>query len=182
MAETILAAADVIALAPCDCRANEQACDAPFDACLTLNEAARRTAETSPGARYVTFAGACETLRMSHEAGLVHLAYRQDSGPVTEFCSCCSCCCWVLRRVRKLGAFDAITPSAYITVRDDGACISCGRRIERCPFGAWTASNAGKPAFVEANCYECGVCVTTCLSDALALVERMRMDSDEPGG
>jgi Pyruvate/2-oxoacid:ferredoxin oxidoreductase delta subunit len=173
-AEAILRAATAISLGPCTCRREHRLCDGPIDSCLAVDETARRNAESVEGFRLIGADEALEVLRVSHKAGLVHLAYRQRDGEIGEFCSCCSCCCWFLTKVKALGAFEALSASPYIASRDEARCIACDLCAERCPFGAWRNPDPGEaPRFESSRCYGCGVCVSGCPTGALRLEERV---------
>ena len=169
-AERILRHADSVALGPCTCRQTEKRCDAPVDACLSLNT---DIAELMEGFRPVSVEEALDSLRRSHEAGLVHLAYRKDGGEIQEFCSCCSCCCWFLTRMKASGNTRELHSSAFIAQMDASRCVSCGTCVQRCPFDAWSQPEAGgTPVFDPDACYGCGVCVSACPAGALSLEGR----------
>lgn len=170
--EEILRAATAIALGPCGCRQSNKRCDAPIDTCLSLNTASE-TAVASSGFRFVSVDEALTTLAASHDAGLVHLAYRQNGGVITEFCSCCSCCCLFLTRLKASDDSDALTASPVIATMDTAACIGCGACVDHCQFDAWAqARPLEAPAFTPERCYGCGVCVSSCQSGALSLIPR----------
>ncbi|MFC2100024.1 ATP-binding protein [Candidatus Bipolaricaulota bacterium] len=171
-AEEILRSARSIALGPCTCRKTEQNCDAPVDVCLSLNHSADGDSEWE-GFETVTVARALETLRTSHEAGLVHLAYRKPGKEITEFCSCCSCCCWFLNRLKATDYHESIVEAKVIAEQDEEKCLGCGTCVQRCPFDAWQPSEDGeKPSLKTTGCFGCGVCVTACPADAISLVPR----------
>ena len=170
-AQRILHVADSVALGPCTCRQTEKRCDAPVDACLSLNT---DPSELMEGFRPVTVDEALDALRRSHEAGLVHLAYHKDNGGIKEFCSCCACCCWFLTRMKASGNTRELHASGFVARREDARCVGCGRCVQRCPFDAWTAvENGGAPAFDPSACYGCGVCVSACPTGALSLEDRL---------
>jgi ferredoxin len=169
-AEEILRSATTLAIGPCGCRKEEQNCDAPIDVCLALDYEERDLYE---GFEPVSVERALEALRTSHEAGLVHLAYRKPGKPITEFCSCCSCCCWMFKRLKATDYHEAIVESRFIAKQDPETCVGCGTCVERCPFDAWLPSeNGGAPSLAEGRCFGCGVCVTACPADAISLRPR----------
>jgi len=75
----ILLGAETIALSECQCRARVKACDAPTDVCLYLNAEAVKLVEKGE-ARIISLDEALGILRMTCEAGLVHLAYTDRGG------------------------------------------------------------------------------------------------------
>jgi len=171
-AEEILRQATAIALGPCDCRKSNRKCDAPVNTCLSLNTASE-AAVTSSEFHFISVDEALATLAASHEAGLVHLAFRQNGSAITEFCSCCSCCCWFLTRLKVSDDPEALTASPVIATMDAAACIGCGTCVDRCQFYAWTQDRLFEtPTFTSERCYGCGVCVSGCQAGALSLVPR----------
>ena len=45
---------------------------------------------------------------------------------------------------------------------DEDKCISCGKCVEVCPFGAMVAPDGGRPTVVELMCEGCGACTVVC--------------------
>lgn len=173
-AEALLRGAKTIALGDCVCRSQENSCGRPVNVCLVLNRSEEELARESPSFQYVTVERALEALRTSHEAGLVHLAFRKGDGDITEFCSCCECCCWFLGKLKQFDYHDGVVESSRIARHLPEVCVACGVCIETCPFDAWTAGQDGdKPQLNENKCFGCGVCVTACPANAIAFDERM---------
>jgi ferredoxin len=169
-AERLLRAAESIALGPCGCRTEKGNCDGPVDVCLTLDEESDRVWE---GFRHVSAEEALDALRTSHEAGLVHLAYRKPGQESTILCSCCSCCCWFLNALKHFDYHDAVVESSHVAEQDDRLCVGCGACVERCPFGAWTpARNGDRPSLNREKCFGCGLCVSGCTPGAISFVPR----------
>jgi Pyruvate/2-oxoacid:ferredoxin oxidoreductase delta subunit len=168
--EELLAGARRIAVTSCACRGERKACDRPLDVCLLLDDAADEDVEKGK-ARPIELPEALEILRRTHDAGLVHLAYRFREDPVRIVCSCCSCCCWFLIRLRERGYHAGVVESALVARFDPSRCSGCGRCAERCPFKAWS-SEAGGTAFDATRCFGCGLCVSTCPSGAIRLETR----------
>ena len=169
--EALLRGARVVALGPCECREKHGNCNAPLEVCISLNEWAEETIARGR-ARAVTLEEALEALRLSHEAGLVHLAYRQRDKDVSLVCSCCSCCCFFLTALKRFDYHDALIESAYVASYDPTYCSSCGTCIERCPFDAWTETSEKQICFDPSRCFGCGLCVSTCPTGAISFVER----------
>ncbi len=172
-AEEVLRGASAVALGPCRCRQKSGGCDAPVDVCLTLNETSVEAVAKREGFRYVSVGEALTTLRASHEAGLVHLAYRKQGGELVAFCSCCTCCCFFLSALRQFDYHDAIAEASHAAAHDPARCIGCETCLGRCPFGAWSAGpSGGKPSLSTERCFGCGLCVSTCPAGAIAFVPR----------
>ena len=172
-AETILRNASSIALGPCGCRKEAQKCGAPVETCLALNQSEEGLAKEFAEFKPVTVEQALEALRASHEAGLVHLAYRRPGKEITEFCSCCSCCCWLFDKVRQSDYRSQVVESAYIAKHDEASCISCGTCAGRCQFDAWSSVRDGEvPSLNLEKCFGCGVCVSGCPAGAISFVPR----------
>lgn len=172
-AEEILRGAETIALGLCACRKGAGNCAAPLDTCLVIDEDVEEMKSAGyEGFRVVSLDDAIAALRASHEGGLVHMAYRKGDGRVTQFCSCCSCCCWFLNELKDYDYHEAIIESNYVAQHDTERCVGCGLCIDRCHFDAWKSNGAGKPHLAVEKCFGCGVCVTTCPSNAISLVER----------
>jgi len=172
-AEALLRRADLVALGPCECRAKHHRCDAPINVCLTLNEASTHAAETLEAFRRVSVDEALGALRASHEAGLVHLAYRKPGVETTIFCSCCSCCCWFLNNLKRFDYHDAIVESSHVAEQDVERCVGCGQCVERCHFQAWRQEqDTHPPSLNRERCFGCGVCVSSCPAGAISFVPR----------
>jgi len=172
-AEDILRDASSIALGPCICRKEAKNCDAPVETCLALNHTEEELAREFAGFEQVGVERALEALRMSHEAGLVHLAFRKPGRPITEFCSCCSCCCWLFQKLKHSDPRSQVVESRYTASHDARSCIGCGICIDRCPFGAWEiVENNEKPTLDPTHCFGCGLCVDSCPTGAISFVPR----------
>jgi len=171
-AEEILKGAEAIALGPCYCRKEAKNCDAPLDVCIAVGGDVAEVIADYEGFRVVSQEEAEEALRISHEAGLVHLAYRKGGTQITQFCSCCSCCCWFLNTLKDYDYHEAIIASNYVVAHDREACVGCGACVDRCHFSAWSTNGDGKPNLVAEKCFGCGVCVMSCPSGAISLIPR----------
>jgi predicted GIY-YIG superfamily endonuclease/Pyruvate/2-oxoacid:ferredoxin oxidoreductase delta subunit len=169
--EKIIKEAKLIALGECYCRKKYKKCDGPIDVCLSLDKDAKT--EIDKGlAKKASLNEAFEALRLSHEAGLVHIAYTFERNEKPELiCSCCSCCCHSMSALVRFGMLDAVVASKYVSVDTPEACINCGKCIDRCQFKA-RQFESGKMSFDKTKCFGCGVCVSTCPTRAISLVER----------
>jgi len=168
--ENILGSAEIITLEDCGCRARWHKCDAPLDVCLSLDDEAKDSMKR--GAKRISLAHALVTLKRSHEAGLVHLAFTFKGKEKPEvICSCCSCCCHSLSALVRFGIPDHVVASEYIASNNDETCDNCGTCVQRCQFHARQLVN-DKLAFNPNKCFGCGLCISTCPTKSITLVKR----------
>jgi len=172
-AEKILRKATVISLGDCYCRKTKGNCDKPVNTCLVLNQKVEGMKEWDSSFHEVSVDKALSVLKESHEAGLVHLAFRNKDGEINMFCSCCDCCCWFLDKLKQFDYHDGVVESSHIAKHLPDQCVACGLCVQKCPFDAWKAGkDGGKPTLAAEKCFGCGVCVTACPSQAIAFVPR----------
>jgi ferredoxin len=168
--ENILRNAEIISLEDCTCRAKWHKCDGPVNVCLSLDNKARESMKR--GAKRISLAHALVVLKDTHEAGLVHMAFTFKGKEKPEvICSCCSCCCHSLAALVRFGIPDHVVASQYIASNRPETCNNCGTCAQRCQFHARQLIN-GKLVFDPANCFGCGLCVTTCPTKSITLTKR----------
>ena len=169
----ILEKSERYAVQDCGCKTKYGNCDSPREVCLSINYYADEVLETGEsGSKEVSMEEALEVLRISHEAGLVHMAYTMK-GDDTPFliCSCCPCCCHTLGSLVRNGIHTEILTSKYIAQDDTGLCNDCGDCVERCAFQARNMVD-GSLAYDKSKCFGCGLCVSKCPTAAITLTPR----------
>jgi len=167
----ILTDAKLISLGECGCRKELKKCDSPLDVCICLNEDAEEYISKGLGSK-VSLEEALRTLRRSHEAGLVHIAYTfEESDKPNIVCSCCSCCCHSMSALVRFGIPEAVVASRYVAKNNLETCINCGTCVERCQFKTRHIEE-GKLVYDETRCFGCGLCVTTCPTKSISLEKR----------
>ncbi|MBI5000596.1 MAG: hypothetical protein HZB92_03585 [Euryarchaeota archaeon] len=166
----ILSNTKLIALQPCECRTNLNKCDASKDTCIILDSTAESQIKDG-GARQISIDEAKRILKVTEDAGLVHMIINVKGWVPEAICSCCPCCCQELNALLKFGRLDAVLQSDYIVEKDECKCINCGKCIEKCHFKAHEKYD-GKVIFAPQKCYGCGLCVTCCPKTALKLIKR----------
>ena len=167
----------------CVCRKEktllDDACDKPLESC-TAYAPIPGVFDNSEHHRAISNADAHGGLNKAEAAGLVHLTWNVEHGHFF-ICNCCGCCCGVLRAINDIGlkATDVINSYYYAEI-DHDACSSCGIcRDERCQVGA---IEAGEDYYeiVRAKCIGCGLCVSACPEEVIALVRKPGDAIDPP--
>ena len=137
----------------------------PIHNCLQIGPAAANIG-IDPGATKISKEEAKELMRESAEVGLV-LATDNTAKFTSVICSCCECCCGMLRGLTEFDNPRAIAKANFISTIDDNACTACETCIDRCKFNAITVND-----FASVNtdkCIGCGLCAVTCPSDAITM-------------
>jgi NAD-dependent dihydropyrimidine dehydrogenase PreA subunit len=168
---------------PCSCRAALRNCDDPIRVCLPLSEANPSPREDGTPVidphhfvgdlgriRRVSVDEAVESLKLSSDAGLVHMTLNVQDDP-WFICNCCPHACPLLRGVTTWKGAGAVAPSSFWSVLDEDLCNGCGNCEPRCPVDAITM-NDGLPEIKHELCLGCGQCTFVCAPDALRLQKR----------
>ena len=170
-ARQIIQEAQLVAIAPCPCRRRARLCDGPIDVCLQLNKAAEYTIRRGTG-REVSHEEAIRILGNAEEQGLIHTA-----PPMSVICSCCTCCCNMLRPLVKHDKLSqGVTKSSYRSVVNLELCNSCELCVDQCSFDAiemknHPPSNEDKAFVNSEKCFGCGSCVVMCPVDGALRLE-----------
>lgn len=168
----ILTGREPIAVAPCICRQKTtlagKGCDKPRETCLVFGAQARFYVENEM-ARKIDVAEAEKIVAGSEEAGLVLQPFNAQTTGV--LCSCCPCCCEMLRSLKMQPSPARSVKSNYFARSDPAICSGCGECVERCPMAAVTQSEEGATVDCD-RCIGCGLCVTTCSTEAMSLIRK----------
>jgi len=162
--------AKVVGISHCACRELEQKCDAPREACMIFDGTCNFLVERG-FARYLTKGEMKHKVNEFAKSGLV-LQVNNTQDRLDIICSCCPCCCNVLRAVKDFDSPRSLTRSAFTPVWQLEYCVGCGKCAEkRCPMKAIEMVNE-KPFMKIEKCIGCGLCVIGCANDAIHLERR----------
>ncbi len=167
--EQIIRDAGRLAVAKCTCRLVDGKCGKPVDVCLQLGKAADYAIDRGSG-REIDVDEAMEIIRISEEAGLVHVAMNKAYGSHI-ICNCCDDCCVAFGL--PIDPTKIVDPSRFQAVVDEEACSGCGECVDRCFFDAITLleRDGEEVSNISADkCMGCGLCQVTCPEDAISLV------------
>lgn len=190
-ASHILREAKHIGLGLCYCRHKAshvgQACDAPWDVCLTLDNVADSLARHGH-ARLISLEEGLDALERSYTSNLVQIGENVKEHP-SFICNCCGCCCEALQAARRFGPLQPVSTTGFIPKLREDACVGCGLCAKACPIQAIEiksvpappetpeTAEAPKPlrskaVINEEICLGCGVCLRNCPAHAIKLEKR----------
>jgi ferredoxin len=116
---------------------------------------------------------------ISREAALLILEANQREGLVLQptnaqaidfICSCCGCCCGMLRTLKVLPKPLDYWAANYFAVVETAACEGCGICETKCQVKAVQVLPKHNAAVIDLDrCIGCGVCVANCPAGALSL-------------
>lgn len=175
--EHILRSKHSIAVRNCVCRQErelvDEGCGKPMETCLSFDGAALNTARSGVG-RLISVEEALDIVEQAKRAGLV-LQPANSQNPIFV-CMCCSCCCGVLRHLKREPDPGSLVANAYIAWHDEELCVNCGDCAEICPMEALTFGDDGYIQFNEQRCIGCGLCVSVCPNHAVKIQHRPAED------
>ena len=168
---------------PCSCRTAFRNCDDPIRVCIPLSVGTPTPREDgTPVIDPHHFVGdvsrirpapvdeVVESLKMSADAGLVHLTMNFQDEP-WFICNCCPHACALMRGLTTWKGVGAVAPSSFWSVLDEDLCNGCGNCEPRCPVDAIKMVD-DLPEISHEMCLGCGQCTFVCAPDALSLQKR----------
>ncbi|MCP4535742.1 MAG: 4Fe-4S dicluster domain-containing protein [Chloroflexi bacterium] len=161
-----------ILVAPCICRRERrlvgEGCDKLEESCLVFGNA-RGLYERNGLGRVIDQQEALDILKRADEAGQV-LQPANSKNP-SIMCTCCGCCCGVLRNLKLHPKPASLISSPFVAAVDADTCIDCGICEDRCQMDALSLVD-GTISLDMDRCIGCGLCVSTCPTGALTLVRK----------
>lgn len=161
-----------IAVAPCICRKEHlmtgDGCDKPMESCLIFGTGAQYYVENRIG-RFISREEALSILADAEKSGLV--LQPSNSQQSVNICTCCGCCCQILKNLKRLPNPAQYVASNYRASVDRDLCSGCGTCVERCPMNAMELTEDHAGVLVH-RCIGCGVCVQSCPEEAIGLIQK----------
>jgi Pyruvate/2-oxoacid:ferredoxin oxidoreductase delta subunit len=157
---------DTFAVALCQCRMAEEiagrGCGRPKENCSSLGKSAIAMAKTGRG-RLVEKKELLEIKAEAEANGLVTWAMLLESEGSSTSCSCCGCCCGMMRSITEFNMPGRIAPPHFMPECDLDKCSYCGKCALGCPMGAITIDTRSKTrSFAAERCIGCGLCLVKC--------------------
>jgi ferredoxin len=171
LAEELVHKHTQMAVAPCICRREHsmvgEGCGKPEEGCLVFGSGAEFYIENGLG-RAIDADEALAVLRQAEESGLV--LQPSNSQRIVNICTCCGCCCQVLKTFKRHPQPASLVSSAYYVEVDEDECLACGDCLERCQMDAITLDAV---AVIDLErCIGCGLCVTRCPNESMVLIRK----------
>ena len=144
-------------------------CDRPLEVCMAIAPIEGVFDKYDHG-RKLSRDEAYDLLQKCEENALVHLTWNMQNDHFF-ICNCCGCCCGVLRSINAWGISNAVNSYYYAEI-DPAACAACGTCAdERCQVYA-IEEGADAYRVIKEKCIGCGLCVSTCPSEAIQLIRK----------
>lgn len=140
------------------------------ETCLAIGGMARMVLRSGSG-KEITRDEAIAIIEQNQKQGLV---LQPSNTQKAEFiCSCCGCCCGMLRIQKDLPKPLDFWASNFYAAVDSITCEGCGACVKRCQVGAVSVSKKKQPAVVDRDrCIGCGVCTVGCPTQSITLVKK----------
>ena len=165
----------------CICKKKEgllgQPCEKPTEVCMGMNSEHGYFEKSNSGGRVIAKEEAYEVLAMAEKAGLVHMTSNVEVGH-GYICNCCGCCCGLLKAAGM--GLPNVVNSYYYALIDPELCEACGICLEeRCQVNAIEQVDDSYRVIQE-KCIGCGLCATTCPTDAIQLFRKQQEEIAPP--
>lgn len=157
---------DSFAVGQCQCRlamrATGRGCDGPIDNCTALGDWADGAIRLGVMKR-ISRHDFLELKAEAQAAGQVSFLVNMEHAAGQASCSCCGCCCHLMRLVNEFNAPAGIAPPHFRPQIDRTACDHCGKCARACPMGALVVDAGNKTGWeLPHRCIGCGLCATAC--------------------
>lgn len=166
-AEEPLAIANCVCRQKQDVRREKDPCKLTdrYETCLGFGHSAQMYIDQG-WARQITKEEALDILDKNEETGLI---LQPGNAIQPDFiCSCCGCCCGLLRDLKKMNNPAKLLKTNYVAEVDSELCIGCGVCVNRCQMEALSLVD-DISTVNRKKCLGCGLCVVTCSAEAIKL-------------
>jgi Na+-translocating ferredoxin:NAD+ oxidoreductase subunit B len=120
-----------------------------------------------------------EALRILDEAEKTGLVLQpSNSQKAVNICTCCGCCCQILKNLKRLPNSAQHAASNYFASVDQDLCSGCGVCLERCQMDAIELEETAK--VLRDRCIGCGLCVPACPEEAVNLEAKPEAERSTP--
>jgi NAD-dependent dihydropyrimidine dehydrogenase PreA subunit len=165
----------------CICKKKEgllgKPCDKPTEVCMGMNSEPGYFEKYDGEVRAITREEAYEVLEKAEKAGLVHMTSNFETGH-GYICNCCGCCCGLLKAAGM--GIPNVVNSYYYALIDPELCEACGICLEeRCQVKAIEEVD-DTYRVIQQKCIGCGLCATTCPTEAIQLIRKQPEDIVPP--
>ena len=175
--EVVLDHFDQFAIGVCQCRLAknliDESCGRMLETCTIMGPTAskliREDRMTQASKKDVL-----EVKRAAEKEGLINymIAPAGNSRLGNTSCSCCGCCCDMLRIVSEFNAPGIIAPPHFMPEINSANCNNCGKCVKACQMKAlvMVGENDAKEIIHQSErCIGCGLCAVACANNSLAL-------------
>jgi len=173
-AEELVRTHETFAVSNCICRQEQRilgkGCDKPEESCMQFGVAAETVVRMGRG-RAISQEEALAILHRAEETGLV-LQPANSKNPLF-ICTCCGCCCDVLRSLKRYPVPASMVASPFLASINTDTCKGCGLCTKRCQMEALRLENK-KTILNLDRCIGCGLCVSTCPTKSLSLARKTK--------
>lgn len=157
----------------CQCRLTMdlkgEACGKPLETCVMMGALAEQMI-SKDRMRRIDRHEALDIKSNAEAHGLVTWVGNVDAIAGSNIsCSCCGCCCYMLRLTTQFNVPAMIAPPHFRPHHHAARCQACGACAHICQTGAITMDPIR--TFHPARCLGCGLCVGACAQAALELQE-----------
>jgi electron transport complex protein RnfB len=150
----------------CQCRITEEvigrSCGRPKEVCMAMGPVAEKSIRAGR-LRRIDLKEALAIKAEAEASGLVTWMDCQDPKNGGSSCSCCGCCCNVMRRVTEFNMPARLAPPHFVPKLDTSNCNYCGKCALACPMGAITVDIINNTYVRNENrCIGCAQCAVAC--------------------
>jgi NAD-dependent dihydropyrimidine dehydrogenase PreA subunit len=150
----------------CQCRMTMQVtgrdCGRPVENCLVMGDWAKGGIHHGQ-LRRIERQEVLDIKAEAEQHGMVSWIINVDSPRGQISCSCCGCCCHLLRTVHEFNVPAVMAPPHFQPEIDRQSCNYCGKCARACPMGALAVDTKGKTYWHRPErCIGCGICAIAC--------------------